>query len=140
MSAPDQRPLDDPFVAVDGTSMPLSELVARYEHLARDLEEARHIKRGLVRNASPAAFVGPNSPPFLLQQVSNKTVPLAQSQTLYDALSQTHVPAELAGANSSDPDAVPNAVTKLLDFLAKTFPRKPGAATPPPPRGGALPY
>jgi acetyl esterase/lipase len=95
---------------------------------------------GLVRNASPAAFVGPNSPPFLLQQVSNKTVPLAQSQTLYDALSQTHVPAELAGANSSDPDAVPNAVTKLLDFLAKTFPRKPGAATPPPPRGGALPY
>ena len=95
---------------------------------------------GLVRTASPAAFVGPNSPPFLLQQISDKNVPLAQSQTLYDALNQAHVPAELAGATSTDPDAVPAAVTRLVDFLAKTFPRKPGTATPPAPKSGALPY
>jgi acetyl esterase/lipase len=95
---------------------------------------------GLVRTATPAAFVGPNSPPFLLQQISDKNVPLAQSQTLYDALNQAHIPAELAGAASNDPDAVPTAVARLLDFLTKTFPRKPGAATQPPPRSGALPY
>ena len=74
MSAPDQRPLDAPFVAVDGTSMPLSELVARYEHLARDLEEARHIKRGLVRNASREAQLKPYQVELLkLQQHLEET-------------------------------------------------------------------
>ncbi len=95
---------------------------------------------GLVRTATPTAFVGPNSPPFLLQQISDKTVPLTQSQALYDALNQAHVPAELAGATSSDPGVVPTAVTRLLDFLAKTFPVKPGASAPSARKNGALPY
>ena len=38
---------------------------------------------GLVRTASPLAYIGPNSPPFLIQQGLDKTVPSAQTQKLY---------------------------------------------------------
>jgi acetyl esterase/lipase len=95
---------------------------------------------GLARTATPAAFVGPNSPSFLLQQISGSSVMQAQSQSLYDTLNQAHVPVELAGTASTGPDAVESALARIVDFLAKTFPRRTGTAPPPPPKSGALPY
>jgi polyphosphate kinase 2 len=74
MAAPEKRPVDDPVVAVDGTSMRLSELVERYDEVSRDLAKARKVKRGLVRGASREAQLKPFQVELLkLQQYLEQT-------------------------------------------------------------------
>jgi acetyl esterase/lipase len=92
---------------------------------------------GVAKLASPLPFISANAPPFLIQQGSADTdVPPKQSQRLYDALRQKGVPAELVlypdashgFVRNGSPDAatVNKAMTKLVGFLAATFPNKQG--------------
>lgn len=91
---------------------------------------------GVVRLASPLAFVSERSPPFLIQHgAADTTVSPRQSQKLYDALKGKGVPAELViypdvghgFMRGSAPDAatVNQAMEKLVAFLSSTFPNKP---------------
>ena len=90
---------------------------------------------GVVRLASPIAFVSVNAPPFLIQQgAADTAVPPSQSQKLYDALKQKGVPAEIVlypdvghgflRGNAPDSATVTQAMAKLTAFLVATFPRK----------------
>jgi acetyl esterase/lipase len=95
---------------------------------------------GLVRTASPIAYAGPNSPPFLIQHGPHKTVPLVQSQKLFEALNNAHSPVEQATYADSDTDIAEKSVDRLIEFLGKTFPRKTTAKPVPRPKSGSLPY
>jgi acetyl esterase/lipase len=90
---------------------------------------------GVVRLASPLTFVSVSAPPFLIQQgAADTAVPPEQSQKLYDALKQKGVPAEIVlypdvghgflRGNAPDAATVTEAMAKLTDFLAATFPSK----------------
>ncbi|HVW72169.1 MAG TPA: alpha/beta hydrolase [Rhizomicrobium sp.] len=103
---------------------------------------------GIVRLASPLAFISENTPPFLIQQGEADTaVAPAQSQALYDALKKRGVPAELVlypgvghgfqKDGKPDADTVTQAMDKIAGFLAATFP-KPRVKSPPR-RGDAKP-
>jgi acetyl esterase/lipase len=95
---------------------------------------------GMVRAASPMAYVGPNTPPFLIQHGSHKTVPLMQSQKLFDALRAAHVPVDYATYGEGETDVAKRAMDKIAAFLAHTFPRKPIDRKPPRITNKALPY
>ena len=88
---------------------------------------------GLVRTASPLTYIGPMSPPFLIQHGSADTdVPPDQSQKLYDGLKAQSVPAEILiypGAGQDLADGGAKAIADMEDFIARTFPPQP-AATP----------
>jgi acetyl esterase/lipase len=90
---------------------------------------------GLAHNASPIAYVGANTPPFLIQRSADKSVPPAQAKKLFDALKEAQVPAQLA--DGDDADSANSALSALLDFLDKTFPRN---VPPAPPTSGASPH
>jgi acetyl esterase/lipase len=90
---------------------------------------------GVVRLASPLAFVSVSAPPFLIQQgAADTAVPPSQSQKLYDALKQKGVPAEIViypdvghgflRGNAPDAATMTEAMAKLTAFLATTFPSK----------------
>ncbi len=102
--------------------------------------EAADCAPGLVRAASPLAYIGTLSPPFLIQHGSADTrVPPDQSQKLNDALQNQHVPSEVliypgAGQDftkdgAPDPAASAKALADMEDFIAKTFPPAQPAAT-----------
>jgi acetyl esterase/lipase len=76
---------------------------------------------GVTHAASPESYAGPNSPPFLLQQIASPP-----SASLYDSLAGAHVPVEKAVASNGDA-----ALQTLSDFLAKTFPAPPRPEPPP---------
>jgi acetyl esterase/lipase len=96
---------------------------------------------GLVRTASPVAYVGPNSPPFLIQHGPRKNVPLVQSQKLFDALNQAHIPVEQATYADTDSDVAKKSIDKILEFLGKTFPHAiAGKPSQQRPKSGPLPY
>ena len=95
---------------------------------------------GLVHTASPIAYIGSNSPPFLIQHGAHKTVPLDQSQKLYDALQAAHVPSELVVYADGDTDVGQKSIDKLEEFLGQTFPRQPTTKKPPRITSKALPY
>ena len=95
---------------------------------------------GVVRAASPMAYIGPNTPPFLIQHGSHKTVPLVQSQKLFDALRRAHVPVEYVTYADGETDVASRAMDKVAAFLAQTFPRKPINKKPPRITSNALPY
>jgi acetyl esterase/lipase len=91
---------------------------------------------GVAKLASPLGFISENAPPFLIQQGATDTAVLpGQSQKLYDALRQKNIPAEITlypdvghdFLKDGKPDAatVTKAMTKLVTFLAATFPNKP---------------
>ena len=91
---------------------------------------------GLVRLASPLAFVSLNAPPFLIQHGAADTeVPPQQAQQLFDALKQNGVPAEIVLypdvghgfmiGGAPDEATVTKAMAKVTAFLAATFPIKP---------------
>jgi acetyl esterase/lipase len=95
---------------------------------------------GVVKLASPQAFVSESTPPFLIQHgAADTSVSPKQSQRLYDVLKQKGVPAEIVlypGAGhdflkdgSPDSATVNKAMAKLTAFLVAAFPNKP--AKPP---------
>jgi acetyl esterase/lipase len=114
--------------------------------------EASMCAAGVARNASPLAYVGAMSPPFLIQQgATDTTVSPKQSQALYDALRAKGVPAEMVvypGVAHSfarvpfapDPATNKAAVGKLESFLDATFPKKPATSAYSPPKRQGLPY
>ena len=97
---------------------------------------------GLVRLASPLAFVSLNAPPFLIQHGAADTeVSPKQAQQLYDVLKQNDVPAEIdiypdvghgfTIGGAPDEATVTKAMAKLTAFLAATFPPSPAPGTKP---------
>jgi acetyl esterase/lipase len=97
---------------------------------------------GVVRLASPLAFVSLNAPPFLIQHGAADTeVSPKQAQQLYDALKQNGVPAEIdiypdVGhgfmiGGAPDDTTVTKAMAKLTAFLAATFPPSPAPGAKP---------
>jgi acetyl esterase/lipase len=95
---------------------------------------------GVVHATSPMAYINSNTPPFLLQHGAHKTVPLAQSQKLYDALQTAHIPSELVVYADGDPDVAKKTIDKIEDFLARTFPAKPMDKKAPRRTSKPLPY
>jgi acetyl esterase/lipase len=95
---------------------------------------------GVVHAASPMAYIGPNTPPFLIQHGAHKLVLLAQSQKLYDALRTAQVPMDYVTYNDGETDVARRSLEKIGDFLAQTFPVKPMDKKPPRRTGKALPY
>jgi acetyl esterase/lipase len=90
---------------------------------------------GVVRMASPLAFISESAPPFLIQQGDpDPEVSPKQAQKLYDALKQKGVPAELVlypgvghqfwRKDAPDAATVAKAMAKVTSFLAATFPNK----------------
>jgi len=92
---------------------------------------------GLVRSASPLAYIDAHDPPFLIQHGGADTsVSPRQSQRLYDALKAAGVPAELvfypgvahgfAKVPGGGPDDAINgqALDQVFEFLAHYFPTK----------------
>ena len=90
---------------------------------------------GVVKLASPLAFVSENAPPFLIQHGAADTeVSPKQAQKLYDALKAKGVPVQIAiypevghqfwGKNSPDAATVNKAMVQVTQFLAATFPAK----------------
>jgi acetyl esterase/lipase len=91
---------------------------------------------GVVKLASPQAFVSESTPPFLIQHgAADTSVSPKQSQRLYDMLKKKGVPAEIvlypdAGHDflkdgSPDTATVTKAMAKLTAFLIASFPNKP---------------
>ena len=95
---------------------------------------------GTVRSASPISYIGPNTPPFLIQHGSHKTVPLAQSQKLFDALRLARTPVEYVTYADGETDVAKRAMEKIAQFLSQTFPKKPINKKPPAITSKALPY
>lgn len=95
---------------------------------------------GVVRAASPIAYIGPNSPPFLIQHGARKNVPPIQSQKLFDALTEGHVSVEQASYSDADTDVAKKSIDKLEEFLARVFPRTTPAKAATRPKSGPLPY
>ena len=100
----------------------------------------------VARLASPMTYISATSPPFLiLHGGADSEIPPSQSQTLYDALRQANVPAELTvypgtGHNftrdgRADTAALQAAREKLVAFLAATFPPVPVGPKIAQPRG-----
>jgi acetyl esterase/lipase len=88
---------------------------------------------GVVKLASPQAFVSESTPPFLIQHgAADTAVSPKQSQRLYDVLKKKGVPAEIvlypdAGHDflkNGGPDSatVTKAMARLTAFLIATFP------------------
>ena len=105
---------------------------------------------GLVRSASPIAYVGAQTPPFFIQQGSADTyVAPAQSQKFYDALKAQRVPADIrlyaavgqdfARDGTSDPAATAQALADMRDFIVQTFPPPPEPKPEKPTRKSARP-
>ena len=109
----------------------------------------------VARNASPLAYIGAMSPPFLIQHgADDSVVSPKQSQALYDALRAKGVPAQLmlypgvgqdfacSSASPGTPDPATNtlAMEKLESFLDATFPKKPATSPTQPAKPQALPY
>ncbi len=91
---------------------------------------------GVIKLASPLAFVSENAPPFLIQHgAADTTVSPKQSQKLYDALKKKGVPAQIVlyrdaehgftKNGSPDPATVTKAMSDLTAFLAASFADKP---------------
>jgi acetyl esterase/lipase len=95
---------------------------------------------GLVRNTSPIAFVSATSPPFLIQHGTGKDVPPIQSQKLYQALTDAHVPSSLVSYGPETADPGKASLERLRQFLAATFPKSDPAAPTAKPKNTALPY
>ena len=75
-----------------------------------------------ARAASPVAYVGEKTPPFLiLHGTEDQLVPFSQSETLYEKLTAAGAEAELValeGANHGDPMFITDEVRAVvLDFL-----------------------
>ncbi len=96
---------------------------------------------GVARAASPIAYIGPNTPPFLIQHDAHKTVPLAQSQKMFDALRVAHLTVDYGTYSAGEADVGKRSLDKIAEFLERTFPKKPAAVKAPPRKtGGGLPY
>jgi acetyl esterase/lipase len=96
---------------------------------------------GLVHGASPLSYIGPQTPPFFIQQgAEDKLVAPAQSHKLYDSLEAQRIPADIriyAGAGQdfakggmSDPATNAQAIADMEDFIARTFPPPPKPEAP----------
>ena len=90
---------------------------------------------GVVKLASPLAFVSENAPPFLIQHGAADTeVSPKQAQKLYDALKAKGVPVQIAiypevghqffRKDAPDTATVNKAMVQVTQFLAATFPAK----------------
>jgi acetyl esterase/lipase len=90
---------------------------------------------GVVKLASPLAFVSENAPPFLIQHGAADTeVSPKQAQKLYDALKAKGVPVQIAiypevghqffRKDAPDAATVNKAMVQVTQFLAATFPAK----------------
>ena len=95
---------------------------------------------GVVHVTSPIAYIGPNTPPFLIQHGVHNPVPLAQSQKLFDALRIAHVPVDYVTYAEGEKDVAKRGLDKVADFLSQTFPKKPMNKKPPRITSKALPY
>lgn len=96
---------------------------------------------GVAKLASPQTFISETAPPFLIQQGDgDTTVAPEQSENLYEALRRKGVPVEIMlypGVGhgfwkDGKPDAitVTQAMAKLSEFLAATFPNAPAKSEP----------
>ena len=82
----------------------------------------------LVQLATPLNYVTPDAPPFLiLHGDKDTTVPFAQSEALYDALTAANVPCELCtveGAGHATAEfAQPELLCRVADWLDSTLSR-----------------
>jgi acetyl esterase/lipase len=102
--------------------------------------EPAQCEAGVLHVANPIAYIGPNTPPFLIQHGVHNAVPLAQSQKLYDALRAAHVPVDYVTYADSEKDVAKRGLDKVADFLGQNFPRKPMNKKPPRVTSKALPY
>ena len=123
------------IVGDDGKPLPVPTSVGAYLGC-----EPASCEPGTVRSASPMSYIGPNTPPFLIQHGSHKTVPLAQSQKLFDALRLAHTPVAYVTYADGETDVAKRAMEKIAEFLGQTFPRKPIDKKPPAITSKALPY
>ena len=81
-----------------------------------------------MAEAGTAEFVTPDAPPFLiLHGDKDTTVPFAQSEALYDALTAANVPCELCtveGAGHATAEfAQPELLCRVADWLDSTLSR-----------------
>ena len=96
---------------------------------------------GVVHGASPLSYIGPQTPPFFLQQgADDKLVAPAQSHKLYDALKAQRIPADIriyaevgqdfAKDGKPDPTTNTQAIADMEEFIAQTFPPPPQPEAP----------
>ena len=91
---------------------------------------------GIVHGASPLSYIGPQTPPFFIQQgAADKLVAPAQSHKLYDALKAQRIPADIrvyadvgqdfAKDGTPDPATNAQAISDMEEFIVQTFPPPP---------------